>query len=92
MDEEVGKYRKKTESNVSKSNRKAFHKHQYEPCLLEEYEGGHFPNRLFKGSYCTICGKIENVWFMDEPENHNNHPVFTVKSIFQKYVSLGEKK
>lgn len=91
MDEEVGKYRKKTGSNVSKANSKAKHKHQYELCLLKECEEGHFPNRVFKGLYCTLCGKIKNAWFMDEPENHN-YPIFTVKSIFQKSVSLEEKK
>ena len=61
MDEqEISKYKKSTESNISKSNRKVKHKHQYKECLIQ------YPI-LFAGkdciqtqlcSYCTICGKI----------------------------------
>ena len=61
MDEqEIPKYKKSTESNISKSNRKSKHKHQYKECLIQ------YPI-LFAGkdriqthlcSYCIICGKI----------------------------------
>lgn len=36
MDEqEISKYKKSTESNISKSNRKVKHKHQYKECLIQ---------------------------------------------------------
>lgn len=57
---EIPKHHKSTESNISKSNRKSKHKHQYEERLIQY-------NFNFAGktniitclhSYCTICGKI----------------------------------
>lgn len=35
MDDEVGKYRKKKQSNISKSKYKSKHKHEYESCLIQ---------------------------------------------------------
>ena len=35
QDDGVGKYRKQMESNISKSNRKSKHKHQYNECLIQ---------------------------------------------------------
>ena len=32
---EIPKYLKSTESNISKSNRKSKHKHHYEECLIQ---------------------------------------------------------
>lgn len=32
---EIPKYLKLTKSNISKSNRKSKHKHQYEECLIQ---------------------------------------------------------
>lgn len=58
--EEVGKYRTKKESNVSKSNRKSKHKHLYKECLIQydyEYLGSH-RTRTHLASYCSVCGKI----------------------------------
>ena len=61
MDEqEIPKYKKSTESNISKSNRKAKHKHQYKECLIQypiSFAGkGRIQTHL--RSYCIICGKI----------------------------------
>ena len=60
---EIPKYKKPTESNISKSNRKAKHKHHYEECLIQyNMKIGliNKPSILITslGSYCTICGKI----------------------------------
>lgn len=57
-DTEVGKYKKNTESNISKANKKSKHKHQYEECLIQ-YKLK-FSDRVHTGlsSYCTVCGKI----------------------------------
>ena len=57
---EIPKYLKSTESNISKSNRKSKHKHRYEECLIQNKfifaENTHFNTGLY--TYCTICGKI----------------------------------
>ncbi|MDD6293045.1 MAG: hypothetical protein PUA71_04305 [Eubacteriales bacterium] len=60
---EIPKYKKPTKSNISKSNRKAKHKHHYEECLIQyNMKIGliNKPSILITslGSYCTICGKI----------------------------------
>lgn len=60
---EIPKYKKSTKSDISKSNRKAKHKHHYEECLIQyNMKIGliNKPSILITslGSYCTICGKI----------------------------------
>lgn len=60
---ETSKYLKSTESNISKSNRKSKHKHQYEECLIQ-YNFRHVnKDNLITSlhSYCTICGKIGGI-------------------------------
>nr|DAH30263.1 MAG TPA: hypothetical protein [Caudoviricetes sp.] len=61
MDEqEIPKYKKSTESNISKSNRKAKHKHQYKECLIQYPISFAGKDRIQTHlcSYCIICGKI----------------------------------
>lgn len=69
QENEIPKYLKSTESDVSKSNRKSKHKHQYEECLIQ-YQWN-FKSNVFTQeekerirtslcSYCTICGKISD--------------------------------
>ena len=57
-DDEVGKYRKKTDSNTSKSKVKAKHKHMYKSCLITGSFGHTNLQHVSIASYCTICGKI----------------------------------
>lgn len=59
-EQEIPKYLKQKESDVSKARKKSKHKHQYKECLLQ-YEFDlkdkkHISTSL--SSYCTICGKI----------------------------------
>ena len=60
QENEIPKYFKSTESDVSKSNRKSKHKHHYEECLIQYrstfIENTHLNIGLY--TYCTICGKI----------------------------------
>ena len=67
QENEIPKYLKSTESNISKSNRKSKHKHHYEECLIQYdfafSEEHHFNTCLH--TYCTICGKI-NERFKEE--------------------------
>ena len=60
QENEIPKYLKSTESNISKSNRKSKHKHQYEECLIQYRFTFIGKTRLNTGlyTYCTICGKI----------------------------------
>ena len=57
--DEIGKYRKSTQSNVSKSRNKSKHKHQYKECLIQ-YKFKQYKDKLYISldSYCTICGKL----------------------------------
>ena len=60
QDDEVEKYKKQTESNISKSNRKSKHKHQYNECLIQynfNFTGKIHITTCLR-SYCIICGKI----------------------------------
>ena len=60
QENEIPKYLKSTESNISKSNRKSKHKHHYEECLIQyrsTFAGKTCLNTCLY-TYCTICGKI----------------------------------
>lgn len=70
QENEILKYLKSTESNISKSNRKSKHKHHYKECLIQ-YKWN-FKSNVFTQeekerihtslcSYCTICGKIGGI-------------------------------
>lgn len=60
QENEIPKYLKPTESNISKSNRKSKHKHHYEECLIQHpfSFAGNTSIHTQLNSYCTICGKI----------------------------------
>ena len=60
QENEIPKYLKSTESNISKSNRKSKHKHHYEECLIQYRFTFAGKTCLNTGlyTYCTICGKI----------------------------------
>lgn len=61
IDNEIPKYLKQKESNVSKAKKKSKHKHQYEECLIQYYFNKTNLNKKIHTSlcsYCTICGKI----------------------------------
>lgn len=63
QENEIPKYLKSTESNISKSNRKAKHKHHYEECLIQRPFSFAGKNSIHTSlcSYCTICGKIGGI-------------------------------
>ena len=60
QENEIPKYLKQKESNISKSNRKSKHKHHYEECLIQYRSTIIWKTHLNTGlsTYCTICGKI----------------------------------
>lgn len=70
QENEIPKYFKSSESNISKSNRKSKHKHHYKECLI--LYKWNFKSNVFTQeekerihtslcSYCTICGKIGGI-------------------------------
>lgn len=63
QENEIPKYKKSKKSNISKSNHKTKHKHQYEECLIQ-YDST-FVRKINRHTrltgYCTICGKIGSV-------------------------------
>lgn len=66
IDNEIPKYLKQKESNVSKAKKKSKHKHHYEECLIQYNIKTRLPNKpdILKTtlrSYCTICGKINGM-------------------------------
>ena len=63
QEQEIPKYKKSKKSNISKSNHKSKHKHQYEECLIQ-YDStfvGKTNSHTGLTGYCTICGKIGSV-------------------------------
>lgn len=60
QENEIPKYLKQKESNISKSNRKSKHKHHYEECLIQNPFSFTGKNSIHTqlSSYCIICGKI----------------------------------
>ena len=55
--DETGKYKKHTDSDVSKSKNKSKRKHQYVNVLISVEPS----NSLYVGEICTICGKIKDL-------------------------------
>lgn len=83
IDEEIGKYKKKKESNISKSKRKSNHKHEYKDCLLIDKE-----NKPHKSKYCSICGKIYDVKFFETEKSEYGYRVLDDDEVFKKYKDL----
>lgn len=93
---EIPKYLKSTESNISKSNRKSKHKHRYEECLIQypfSFVGKNsIQTRLC--SYCIICGKIGDrvkdsiVKDYIKSELHNRRTIYSIMpgtELYEKY-------
>jgi hypothetical protein len=96
QENEIPKYLKSTESNISKSNRKSKHKHQYEECIIRYKFSFMGKNNLHTelSSYCSICGKIGDrlkdsiVKDYIKSESHNRRTIYSVMSgteLYEKY-------
>ena len=104
QENEIPKYLKQRESNISKSNRKSKHKHHYEECLIQYHLPRSTRTYILLYSYCIICGKIGDKFKEDTPigkcyslitdeelyeKYHDKLPVFFVEDIYkEKYVDL----
>lgn len=96
IEEEIPKYHKK---KGKKENKKSNHKHEYIDCLFlvqEERE------RINKGNYCKICGKIGKMQFFitkkteagsylvlnneEIKEMYKDLPIIVINDTFQKNI------
>ena len=96
QENEIPKYLKPTESNISRSNRKSKHKHHYEECLIQHpfSFAGNTSIHTQLCSYCTICGKIGDklkdsiVKDYIKSELHDRRTIYSVMSgteLYEKY-------
>lgn len=102
--DETGKYKKHTDSDVSKSKNKSKHKHQYADVLISVGSS----NSLYTGRICTVCGKIKDLklatsrieinekiccrMLTDEEtrEKYKGLRKYHIDNLLQKYVKLEE--
>lgn len=102
--DETGRYKKRTDSNVSKIKNKSKHKHQYADVLISVGPS----NSLYTGEICTICGKIKNFRLAtgkieingkigcrmltneETKEKYKELKKYHIDNLFQKYVKLEE--
>lgn len=85
--DDIVKYKKRTESNTSKSKFKSNHKHKYnETCLLDD---GRF---LWIATYCTKCGKIQNTTTPTKINEDGYHTLMNREEILRQYPKLEIKK
>lgn len=83
-EDEIEKYKKRKKSNISKSDRKSKHKHEYKDCLLIEKD-----KKPHKAKYCKICGKIDDVKFFETTKlNEHFYRQLTYEEVFEKYKDL----
>ena len=101
MEQEVGKYIKKKPSSVSKSSKKANHKHDWQPAIVGYWEN---PNSLFNilhepthhyglGKYCTVCNKVQlrSWWYNKDGTLYSD--IWNLKKFFPDYpVKESEKE
>lgn len=77
FENEIPKHRKKINKTIKKSK----HKHIYKICLLYDTKSKYY----YKGSYCTVCGKIGN-WGMETKRNEmGSIQMLSQEELKQKY-------
>ncbi len=99
QENEIPKYLRATESNISKSNSKSKNKHHYEECLIQRPFSFAGKNSIHTQlcSYCTICGKIGDrlkdsiVKNYIKSELHNRKTIYSVMSETELYEKYHDK-
>lgn len=102
--DETGRYKKRTDSDVSKSKNKSKHKHQYVDVLISVGPS----NSLYTGKICAVCGKIKDLGLATDKteingkiccrmltreetrEKHKELKEYHIDNLLQKYVKLEE--
>ena len=88
MDNEIGKYVKKKESNTSKAGKKSKHKHIYEECIITDTNDKHWCyGEPLLATYCTICGKIYD-WKIPTVKTEYGYTMLNDTEVEEKYSHL----
>lgn len=91
LDDEGTPYKRKKESNTSKSTRKSKHKHDYRQCLLKttnEFNGRQIET-LHLGRICNICGKTHiDKYFITRKTEHGTYLMLENNEILATYTDL----
>lgn len=97
-EQEIPKYMKQKESDISKASKKSKHKHKYAECLIQ-YKIDRYHGSLITclASYCTICGKIGSRFKPDKTivtdykrkietsMNHYCYRIISGKELYDEY-------
>ena len=86
QENEIPKYLKQKESNISKSNRKSKHKHHYEECLIQYRSTFAGKTCLNTGlyTYCTIWGQPMCNKYAEVTYNRDKDEMYV--DIYQKII------
>ena len=80
------RYKKKKKKKIIK---KSNHKHQYAECIFDPNTTLGGEKWYYGGRYCTICGRIDNMYIGGNIQLTDDKPIFKVNNILDKYVQLG---
>jgi len=87
--DETSRYKKRTDSDVSKVKNRSRHKHQYVDVLISVGPS----NSLYTGRICTVCGKIKDLKLATdrvEIDGKMYYRMLTDEKIRKKYKDLKE--
>ena len=87
--DKTGRYKKRTDSDVSKVKNRSRHKHQYVDVLISVGPS----NSLYIGRICTVCGKIKDLKLATdrvEIDGKMYYRMLTDEKIREKYKDLKE--
>lgn len=90
--EDQAAWKKKSNSDISDSSRKADHKHVYESCLLFDWRTSHgvTVKHHHLGVRCTMCGKMHVThYFLFRRDGELGHRVIlSEKEMLEEYSDL----
>ena len=84
LNEEIPRHRKKRASSTSKSLGKSKHRHTFKDCLFIVDD----MTLLYKGKYCTECGKIGDFGLETGITEKGNHYLLTAEEVLEKHKKL----
>ena len=86
MEDEIPKHIKRKKSNVSSSKSKSNHKHTYVNALFINAD-----EKVYKGRYCSICGKINDMNVFTTERKDGYYHVLTSEELLDKYPEYERK-
>lgn len=82
FDNEIPKYKKKSNGSVSKAMYKSKHKHKNTGCLLIH------KGKPYIASYCLVCGKIKEWDYCKERYQNGTYRLLSDDEVYTKYKDL----